>query len=78
MIMRNTSTGGLELYFKNNQSIGAAFMGTVGLEWQIIGVGNFSSIPGETDMLMRNNTTGGMLVYDMANNQITNVAFQPA
>jgi len=50
-------------------------MGTVGLKWQIIGVGNFSSTAGETDMIMRNNTTGGMLVYDIANNQITNVAF---
>jgi hypothetical protein len=50
-------------------------MGTVGLEWQIIGVGNFSSIPGETDMIMRNTTTGGLEVYDIANDQITNAAF---
>jgi hypothetical protein len=50
-------------------------MGTVGLEWQIIGVGNFSSIPGETDMIMRNTTTGGLEVYDIANNQIAGAAF---
>jgi hypothetical protein len=76
MILRNTTTGGLEVYgIGNNQITGAAFMGTVGLDWQILGVGNFSSIPGETDMIMRNNTTGGMVVYDIANNQITNVAF---
>jgi hypothetical protein len=36
----------------SNQITGAAFMGTVGLDWQIIGVGNFSSIPGESDMVM--------------------------
>jgi hypothetical protein len=50
-------------------------MGTVGLDWQIIGVGNFSSMPGETDMMMRNTKTGGLEVYDIANNQITGAAF---
>ena len=53
MILRNTGTGGadgipgtggLEVYFNTNQGIGAASMGTVGLDWQIIGCGNFSSI----------------------------------
>ena len=50
-------------------------MGTVGLEWQIIGFGNFSSIPGETDMIMRNSRTGGLEVYDISNNQVTGAAF---
>ena len=50
-------------------------MGTVGLKWQIIGVGNFSSTAGETDMIMRNITTGGLEVYNIANNQITGAAF---
>jgi hypothetical protein len=50
-------------------------MGTVGLDWQIIGVGDFSSIPGESDMVMRNTKTGGLEVYDIANNQITGAAF---
>jgi len=75
MILRDTRTGALEVYFDNNHSLGAAFMGMVGLDWQILGVGNFSSIPGETDMIMRNHTTGGLLVYDIANNQITNAVF---
>ena len=73
--MRNTTTGGLGVYYDNNHSIGAAFMGTVGLEWQIIGVGNFSSTPGESDMVMRNTTTGGLEAYDIANNQIVGAAF---
>jgi len=47
----------------------------VGLNWQYSGVGNFSSIPGETDLLLRNNTTGGLQVYDINNNQITGAAF---
>jgi len=40
----NTSTGGLEVYdINNNQITNAAFMGTVGLNWQVGGFGNFSS-----------------------------------
>jgi hypothetical protein len=66
----------LQVYdIDSNQITGSAFMGTVGLEWQISGFGNFSSIPGETDMIMRNTTTGGLEVYDIANNQITGSAF---
>ena len=76
MILRNVNTGGLEVYdIDSNQITGAAFMGTVGLDWQIVGVGNFSSMPGETDMIMRNTKTGGFEVYDIANNQITGAAF---
>jgi hypothetical protein len=49
-------------------------MGTVGLDWQFSGIGNFSGL-GESDMLLRNSNTGGLEVYDIANNQITNAAF---
>ena len=49
-------------------------MGAVGLNWQFSGVGNFSGA-GENDMLLRNSNTGGLEVYDIANNQITNAAF---
>jgi hypothetical protein len=45
------------------------------LDWQIIGAGNFSSNPGESDVIMRNTTTGGLEVYDIANNQITGAGF---
>jgi hypothetical protein len=31
----------------------------------------FSSNPGESDVMMRNKNTGGLEVYDIANNQIT-------
>jgi hypothetical protein len=47
----------------------------VGLDWQFLGVGNFSGAPGETDLLLRNNRTGGMVIYDISNNQITNAVF---
>jgi len=42
MILRNSNTGGVEVYdISNNQITGAAFMGAVGLNWQFSGVGNF-------------------------------------
>jgi hypothetical protein len=50
-------------------------MGAVGLDWQVAGFGNFSSLPGETDMIMRNSTTGAFEVYDIANNQLTSAYF---
>jgi hypothetical protein len=50
-------------------------MGKVGLNWQFSGVGNFSGIPGASDMLLRNSNTGGLEVYDIAKNQITTAAF---
>jgi probable HAF family extracellular repeat protein len=75
MILRNSSSGGVEVYdIRNNQITGASFLGTVGLNWQFSGVGNFSSL-GESDMLLRNSNTGGLEVYDIANSQITNAAF---
>jgi hypothetical protein len=75
MLLRNSSMGGIEVYdISNNQMTGAAFLGTVGLEWQFSGVGNFSGL-GESDMILRNSNTGGLEVYDIANNQLTGAAF---
>ena len=71
MLLREASAGGLEVYdIANNQLTGAAFIGTVGVDWQFSGVGNFSSNPGESDLLLRNFTTGGLELYDISNNQI--------
>ena len=47
---------------------------TVGLEWQVAGFGDFSGNANETDMLLRNSTTGTFEVYDISNNTITNAA----
>jgi hypothetical protein len=69
-------TGGLEVYdIANNQITNAAFIGTVGLDWQFSGVGNFSGVRGATDLLLRNNQTGGLEVYNINNTQLTNAAF---
>ena len=43
---------------------GASFLGTVGLDWQVSGFGDFSS-RNEGDMLLRNINTGGLMLYDM-------------
>jgi len=59
----------------NNAITNAAFIGSVGVDWQFSGVGNFSSVPGETDLLLRNVNTGGLEVYDISNNQLTGAAF---
>src|SRR5262249_6211771 len=71
-----SNTGGIEVYdIANNAITNAAFLGTVGLDWQFSGVGNFSGVPGETGLLLRNVNTGGLEVYDINNNQITGAAF---
>ena len=60
------------MYDINNNSLTAAFsLGAVGLDWQVVGFGNFSSVPGEGDMMMRNTGTGAFLIYNISNNQIT-------
>jgi hypothetical protein len=48
---------------------------TVGLDWQFSGVGNFSAVPGESDLLLRNTFNGGLEVYNIANDQIVGAAF---
>ena len=73
-MLRNSNTGGLEVYdINNNQLTGAAFIGTVGLDWQFAGIGPVHG-PGESDLVLRNVNTGQFEVYDIANNQLTAAA----
>src|SRR5438094_4157648 len=76
MMLRNSNTTTFEIYNINNDVItNAAALGTVGLNWQFAGFGNFSSL-GESDMILRDTSTGGLEVYDInSSNQITNAAF---
>jgi hypothetical protein len=41
-----------------------------GLDWQFGGFGDFSSRPGETDMILRNTGNGALEVYDISNNAL--------
>ena len=45
------------------------------MDWGFSGVGNFSSVPGESDLLLRNSSTGALQVYNINNNQLTGTAF---
>jgi hypothetical protein len=72
-LLRN-STGGIEVYnIANNQITGAAFIGTVGLDWQFAGIAPIHA-PGASDLVLRNVNTGQFEVYNIANNQITGAA----
>jgi hypothetical protein len=74
LLSRNGNTGGLEVYnINNNQLTNAAFLGTVGLEWQFAGVAPIHG-PGASDLVLRNVNTGAFEVYDITNNQITGAA----
>jgi hypothetical protein len=78
ILLRNANTGGFEVYdVSNNNITRAAFLGNVGLDWQVMGFGNFSSF-GETDMILRNAKNGGVEVYDIRNNQIIGANFMGA
>jgi hypothetical protein len=80
MLLRNSTSGAFQVYNvapNNNNIAGSASLGTVGLNWQFSGTGNFSSL-GETDMMLRDANTGGFQVYDISNNQITASAFMGA
>jgi hypothetical protein len=57
-----------------NNASGGALLGAVGLNFQFGGLGDFSSNPSETDMILRSSSTGAFEVYDIAANAITNAA----
>jgi hypothetical protein len=74
LLLRNVNTGGLEVYdINNNQLTGAAFIGTVGLDWQFAGIAPANGA-GTSDLVLRNANTGAFEVYDIANNQLTGAA----
>ena len=74
LLLRNSNTGGLEVYdINNNQLTGAAFIGTIGLEWQFAGIAPIHA-PGASDLVLRNKNTGAFEAYDISNNMITSAA----
>jgi hypothetical protein len=73
-LLRNVNTGGLEVYdINHNQITGAAFLGTVGLDWQYAGIAAVHAA-GASDLVLRNVNTGAFEAYDIANNQLTGPA----
>jgi hypothetical protein len=67
-------TGGLEVYdIRNNQLAAAAFIGTVGLDWQFAGIAPVHAA-GASDLVLRNVNTGQFEVYDIAGNTLVGAA----
>jgi hypothetical protein len=74
LLLRSSTTGGLEVYdINNNQLTGAAFIGTVGVDWQFAGIAPIHA-SGASDLVLRNVNSGAFEVYDIANNQLTGAA----
>jgi hypothetical protein len=87
LLLRNTdpnsnTPGQFQVYdIANNTLIPAPTPGgtaRVGLNWTFSGIGNFSSNPGESDLLLRDTdpaspTAGQLRLYDIVNNTITPV-----
>jgi hypothetical protein len=72
--LRIAITGQFELYdIVNNQITSAFNIGTVGLDFQVAGFGDFNA-DGTTDMMLRNKNTGQFEVYDIRNNAITSAS----
>ncbi|MBV8861094.1 MAG: hypothetical protein JO259_04430 [Mycobacterium sp.] len=76
MLMQNGTTGAFEIYDISNNTItsAASLSGAMGAPWTVAGFGDFSGNPGESDMLMRNSSTGAFEVYDISHNAITSSA----
>ena len=59
---------GFEVYdIGNNNITNAAFIRTIGLEWQFAGIAPVHG-PGASDLVLRNVNSGACEVYDIANN----------
>ena len=72
LILRNVNTGELKVWdISNNQVTNTASLGTMTLDWQIVGSGDFSSRPGETDLMLRNVNSNALEVVDISNNQMS-------
>src|SRR5207245_3288689 len=65
LLLRNSKTGGFEVYdIGNNNITNAAALGTVGLDFQVAGFGDFNR-DGGTDMILRNRNTGQFELYNI-------------
>jgi len=74
LVLRNVNTGGLEVYdIANNQLTGAAFIGTIGLDWQYAGIAPIHAADA-SDLVLRNVNSGAFEVYDIAANQLIGAA----
>jgi hypothetical protein len=63
-----------ELYnIGNNVITSVSNLGTIGLNFQVAGFGDFNA-DGTTDMMLRNTHTGALEIYDIKNNAIVSAS----
>src|SRR5579863_3507825 len=74
--IRDGNTGAVDLLdVQRNQFVAPPIsIGGIGMEWQILGVGDFSSNANETDILMRDIQNGAIDVFDVQNSQFVGPA----
>jgi hypothetical protein len=64
MLLRNSSTGAFQAYYISNNNItGSASVGTVGLDWNFAGTGNFDGASSLSELLLRNAGSGSFELY---------------
>jgi uncharacterized repeat protein (TIGR03803 family) len=74
LILRNGNNGDYEIYdLGGNGILAAGYLGQVGLEWQVAGVGAFNA-PDTSDMILRSSNSGAFEIYDISNNNLTGAA----
>ena len=83
MLLQNTDTGAFEIYhISDDKLIGPVALNSLnmlGLDWQAAGVGDFSGNVNETDVLLRNTTSGAFEIYDINGDKLTGQhALRPA
>jgi len=67
MILRNSSTGAFEAYYVSGNNItNAALVGTVGLDWNFAGIGNFDGASSLSELMLRNASSGSFELYRVA------------
>ena len=71
MIMRDINTGNISYFdIVHNQFSAFGSMGSIGTNWQVVGFGDVSGLPGEADMIMRDSNTGNFNYFDIQHNQV--------
>jgi hypothetical protein len=70
MLMRDTANGAIDYFdIQHNQLVAAGAMGNIGTEWEVLGFGDFSGNPNESDMLMRDTGNGAIDYFDIQDNR---------
>jgi hypothetical protein len=67
MLFRNSSTGAFEAYYISNNNItNAALVGTVGVDWNFAGIGDFDNASSLSELMLRNASSGSFELYRVA------------